>query len=118
MLNKFGQLMKLCDEADNEDWDVRQDAAEEFTNMWQLVEGERKSAKMSKLRRVGDVADEENIFAPTCPHPRMEKHTARTVAQRSPTHRVQHQGTDILSVDDSRDNPDETPTLTLDSGAA
>ena len=74
---------------------------------------------MSMLKRVDDVADKENIFHRTnVPAPNDGKHTARTVAQRSPTHRVQHRGTLILSVDESRDNPDETLTLTVDSGAA
>ena len=53
--------MKLCEE-ENKYWDVRQDEAEEFPNMGQLVKGKRKSAMMSMLKRVDDVADKENIF--------------------------------------------------------
>ena len=119
VVNKFEPLMKLCDDEDEEDWDVHHDDPREFPDTWTVVKRKSKSGRKSKPKPVDEMDDKEN----TPPHanaaaPNNGKHTTHLLTQRSPTHRVQHRNTELLSVDESCDNPDETLTLTVDSGAA
>ena len=110
MLNKFGPLMTVGTYVKMNRKSFR------TCGNWPEANA---SQQRSKLKRIDDVVDKENISPRTNVSASNDgKHTARTVAQRSPTHRVPHQGTDILTVDESRDNPDETLTLTVGSGAA
>ena len=118
-VNKFEPLVKLCDDEDEEDWDVHHDDPKESPDTWTVVKRKSKSGRKSKPKPVDEMDDKENTPPhANAPAPNNGKHTTHLVTQRSPTHRVQHRNTELLSVDESCDNPDETLTLTVDSGAA
>ena len=115
MVNKFELLMKLCDDEDEEDWDVHHDDPKESPDTWTVVKRNSKSGRKSKPKPADEMDDKERTLLLTQMFPHQTTHF---FAQRSPTHRVQHRNTELLSVDESCDNPDEILTITVDSGAA
>ena len=93
----------------------------EALKKWTVLTGKSISGRKSKLKSkpVNEICDKENTSPDVnVPAPNNGRHTTHTLTHRSATHQVQHRNTELLSVNKSSDNPDETLTLTVDSGAA
>ena len=91
MTNKFEPLMNLCDDEDEEDWDVHHDDPKQSPDTWTVDKRKSKSGRNSKPKPVDEMDDEENtLHHANVPAPNNGKHTTHLLTQRSPAHRVQH----------------------------